>query len=289
MLIIDELIDHLWLKERLSKNTLCSYRYDLVKVHRRLLQNNQNWLNVSTDGLRQAIFVPSDKPPSQARTLSAIKKMFNYLLERYLRIDNPCSCLRGPALGHRLPIIVSEIKLKRLLDLPDLNTNLGIRNRALLEILYATGIRVSELTQLQFHHINFQKKTIHILGKGNKERIVCYGEYTAYYLQKYIDVARKQILKFKPSDYIFVSSKNEKISRCQVLLIVKNYGFKAGIPRLTPHVLRHSFATHLIDNGANLRVVQILLGHENLVTTQIYVHVSKKRLLSVYNKHHPRS
>ncbi|MGO3859888.1 site-specific tyrosine recombinase XerD [Neisseriaceae bacterium CLB008] len=286
---IDDLLDHLWLSERLAQNTLASYRRDLVKVERRLQGLGYGWRNVSVDALRSAIYVTTEKPSSQARALSACKRLFVYLVDHGKRSDNPCQKLKAPKQGLKLPKSISEGQIEALLNAPDLGSAHGLRDKAILEVMYATGMRVSEVVQLQLNQINLEVGVVQTVGKGNKERMVPLGEVASEYLALYMGGARGILLSHQGCDFVFVSQKKNGMSRQLAWMIVKRYADMVGIKQLSPHVLRHAFATHLVNHGADLRTVQMLLGHADIASTQIYTHVAKERLQKIYQSHHPRA
>ena len=286
--LIDAFLDHLWLTERLSRNSLDAYRRDLFKVYARLKQENASLLTVEKEVLAQAIFIQTEKPASSARALSACKRFFLYLVIEKIRTDNPCGHLHAPKKGLRLPKVISEQQIERLLELPDVEDRYGLRDKAMLEIMYATGLRVSEVVMLTLGQIDLNLGLLQTIGKGDKERVVPMGEIATDWINRYLADARKQLLKNKSSDYLLVSQKGGGISRQLAWMIVKRYAFEAGIKELSPHSLRHAFATHLVNHGADLRAVQMLLGHADIATTQIYTHVATERLKKLHGQYHPR-
>lgn len=288
--LIDELLDHLWLKERLSDNTLAAYRRDLTQTAARLNAADKNWFTADAVDLAAAIFHQDTQPRSQARALSACKKLYNWLEENDRISQNPTRLLTPPKTVVSLPEHISEAQIDTLLNAPDTDTTLGLRDKALLELLYATGLRVSEAVKLRHTDINLERGWINTIGKGNKQRIVPLGEEAAYWLTEYLIHARPMLLKGAASTIeLFVSQKKCGISRQLAWMIVKHYAEAAGIRHLSPHGLRHAFATHLVNNGADLRIVQTLLGHADISTTQIYTHVANERLKHIVDTHHPRS
>lgn len=286
---IDLFLDHLWLSERLSQNTLVAYRQDLNKVSRRLEANKKGWLSVAKNDLAEVLFNSNEKPASQARALSTCKRFFLYLLEQELRADNPGMHLKPPKQGRHLPQTLSEIQVENLLNAPDISHPIGLRNKAILEIMYATGMRVSEVVGLKLEQLDLQRGVAKTVGKGNKERLVPMGEVANEWLSLYLSDARGTFLKKQFCDYVFVSQKKDGISRQLAWMIVKKYAQQIGVASISPHTMRHAFATHLVNHGADLRVVQMLLGHADISTTQIYTHVAKERLKQVYQQHHPRN
>lgn len=285
---IESLLEHLWLSEQLAFNTLESYRRDLNKIARRIQAEHLNWLNVDPLSLASAVFIPSEKPSSQARALSACKRLFSWMHEYNRRQDIPTEQLQMPKKGQYLPDIISETQIDTLLAAPDTKTFLGLRDKALLELMYATGLRVSEAVNLRINEIDLQNGLLSTIGKGNKQRMVPLGEEATDWLENYFTDARPALLKGRACDAVFVSQKKTAITRQLAWMIVTKYATVAGIHHLSPHGLRHAFATHLVNHGADLRVVQLLLGHADIGTTQIYTHVANERLKQIVLQHHPR-
>lgn len=285
---IESLLEHLWLSEQLAFNTLESYRRDLNKIARRIQAEHLNWLNIDPLSLASAVFIPSEKPSSQARALSACKRLFSWMHEYNRRQDIPTEQLQMPKKGQYLPDIISETQIDALLAAPDTKTFLGLRDKALLELMYATGLRVSEAVNLRINEIDLQNGLLSTIGKGNKQRMVPLGEEATDWLESYFTDARPALLKGRACDAVFVSQKKTAITRQLAWMIVTKYATVAGIHHLSPHGLRHAFATHLVNHGADLRVVQLLLGHADIGTTQIYTHVANERLKQIVLQHHPR-
>lgn len=285
---IESLLEHLWLSEQLAFNTLESYRRDLNKIARRIQAEHLNWLNVDPLSLASAVFIPGEKPSSQARALSACKRLFSWMHEYNRRQDIPTEQLQMPKKGQYLPDIISETQIDALLAAPDTKTFLGLRDKALLELMYATGLRVSEAVNLRINEIDLQNGLLSTIGKGNKQRMVPLGEEATDWLENYFTDARPALLKGRACDAVFVSQKKTAITRQLAWMIVTKYATVAGIHHLSPHGLRHAFATHLVNHGADLRVVQLLLGHADIGTTQIYTHVANERLKQIVHQHHPR-
>lgn len=286
--LIARFLDHLWLQERLSENTLAAYRHDLNKVAARLLECGHDFLTARGDELAAAIYVAQEQPRSQARALAAVKKLYRWLAESEQRADNPTLMLKTAKQAQTLPPLISEAQIDALLAAPDVDTPHGLRDKALLELLYATGLRVSEAVQLQMHEINLQAGLVNTVGKGDKQRIVPLGEVAVDWLMRYLATARGELLKNTRCDEVFVSQKKGGMTRQLAWMIVQKYAQQVGMPSLSPHDLRHAFATHLVNHGADLRVVQLLLGHADLSTTQIYTHVADERLKRVVQQFHPR-
>ena len=285
---IESLLEHLWLSEQLAFNTLEGYRRDLTKVARRLQNQQLDWFSVDSLALANAIFVDNEKPSSQARALSACKRLFQWLQEYNRRTDVPTEQLKMPKKGIYLPDIITEAQIDALLSAPDTSTTHGLRDKALLEVIYATGLRVSEAVNLHINEIDLQNGLLSTIGKGNKQRMVPLGEEATDWVQTYFTEARPALLKNRACDAVFVSQKKVAMTRQLAWMIVTKYATEVGIHHLSPHGLRHAFATHLVNHGADLRVVQLLLGHADIGTTQIYTHVANERLKQVIQQHHPR-
>ena len=284
--LLDAFCDALWLEDGLSKNTIASYRADLEQL-----------ASFLKDGLAAAgeehlfAFLASrkGKASSAARMISTLKRFYRWCLrERRIGAD-PTLKLDAPRRTPRFPKGLSESDVEALLAAPDAGTPLGLRDRAMLETLYATGLPVSELVALKTFEVNLDAGVLRVLGKGSKERMVPLGEEAVHWLQRYDGSARKDLLKRRASDHVFVTARGAGMTRQAFWHLLRRYGARA-IPgkKLSPHVLRHAFATHLINHGADLRVVQLLLGHSDISTTQIYTHVARERLKQLHAKHHPR-
>ncbi|MDO5686983.1 MAG: site-specific tyrosine recombinase XerD [Neisseria sp.] len=285
---VDAFLDHLWLTERLAANTLAAYRRDLNKIAARLHTRNKDWLTADGTDLAYALFDFPEKATSQARALSCLRRFYGYLGQQSLLPHDPTLHLKAPRAGRSLPLVINEAQVTALLAAPDIATAHGLRDSALLEVMYATGLRVSEAVALTLGEIDLQRGVLHTVGKGDKERLVPLGEVAVERLQQYLATARTQLLKGTRSDDVFVSQKRGRISRQLAWMIVKRHAATVGIAHLTPHGLRHAFATHLVNHGADLRVVQMLLGHADIGTTQIYTHIAAERLKNLVRQHHPR-
>ncbi len=285
---IEQTLDELFLTRRLAANTLAGYRRDLEKVARRLHAQGLDWQQADADALADAVYTPDEKPASQARALSAVKQLYGFLQLQNRRSDNPAQHLRPPRQGRALPPLIGEAQIDALLAAPDTETVFGLRDKAVLETLYATGLRVSEAAQMQLQDLDLQRGVVTVIGKGNKQRIVPLGAEAVYWLERYLKTARSELLKHTPCDFVFVGQKRSGISRQLVWQMVKRYAAETGILELSPHGLRHAFATHLVNHGADLRSVQMMLGHASLNTTQIYTHVANERLKQLVAQHHPR-
>lgn len=284
--------DALWLERGLSKNTLASYGTDLRQLDEFL--SRRNVAIESAQALHLMDFLADRsksgiKPRSLARHLSSIKGFYQYMVRDHQLQVNPAALIDAPKQGRPLPKSLTERDVEALLAAPNVNTDLGLRDRAMLELLYACGLRVSELCELDVSQVNLSAGVVKVFGKGSKERLVPLGEEAQTWLQKYIKKARPQLLKVKASGVLFPSNRGQHMTRQTFWHLIKRHGVTAGIDKaLSPHVIRHAFATHLLNHGADLRVIQMLLGHSDLSTTQIYTHVATQRLQKLHSQHHPR-
>lgn len=288
---IDAFIDALWLEAGLSKNTLAAYRRDLTlyaawagREGRRLDDSAEADLN-RYFSLRHA----TTKATSANRRLTVFKRYFRWALrERFITAD-PTLKLQSAKQALRVPKLMSEAQVEALLAAPSEATALGLRDRAMLELMYASGLRVSELVGLKTFHTSMNEGVLRIMGKGSKERLVPFGQVARQAVERYLGAARPEILKTQQSDDLFVTGRGKGMSRVMFWMLVKKYALQAGITSpLSPHTLRHAFATHLLNHGADLRAVQMLLGHADISTTTIYTHVARERLKSLHAEHHPR-
>ncbi len=290
--LIDNFIDRLWMERGLSHNTLASYRSDLALFVRWLSDRNSSLLQADRSDIHAYLaqrVAQNTRPRSTARLLSSLRQLFRFMCREGLREDDPSALIESPRLGHNLPKSLSEADIESLLLAPDTDTDLGLRDRAMLELMYASGLRVSEIINLKLNQMSLQRGLIHLLGKGNKERLVPMGEEALDWLQNYLATARENLLKGRRTDAVFITSRGAAMTRQAFWFLIKRHAQKVGITvALSPHTLRHSFATHLLNHGADLRVVQMLLGHSDLSTTQIYTHVAQERLKQLHTKHHPR-
>ena len=290
---IDAFCDALWLEDGLARATLDSYRSDLSRLAQWLAGNAaENLLDIRDTTLAAFIAHLSrqTRASSQSRYLSTLRRFYRWQLGRGRIVADPTLQLANPSRPSRLPKVMSEKQVEALLDAPDLDTPLGLRDRAMLETLYASGLRVSELVNLKLHEVGFNEGVVRVLGKGSKERLVPLGEVAIDWLMRYLNESRPVILNNQPSDAMFVTARGGAMTRQAFWQLIKRYALIAGIApeRLSPHVLRHAFATHLLNHGADLRVVQLLLGHADISTTQIYTHVARERLKTLHAQHHPR-
>ena len=292
---IDAFIDALWLEEGLSRNTLAAYRRDLTLLAH-WLATQTTALDAMPEHLLNAYFSArhaSTKATSANRRLTVFKRYFRWALrERRIERD-PTLRLQAARQAMRVPKTLSEAEVESLLDAPDVGTALGVRDRAMLELMYASGLRVSELVTLRTLNISLQENVLRVFGKGNKERLVPFGEEASRWLTRYLADARPSLLGQRQSVALFVTASGinagSGMSRVMFWTIVKRYALRAGIATApSPHTLRHAFATHLLNHGADLRVVQMLLGHADISTTTIYTHIARERLHAMHAKHHPR-
>lgn len=291
--LIDQFLDTLWLERGLAEHTLGAYRSDLEKFSSWLDNRGDSLLTLQGDVLHDYIAWRLErgfKATSTARLLSTLRRFFQYLIREQLRDDDPTALLLTPKLPKRLPKDLSEHQVEALLSEPDVAVELELRDKAMLELLYATGLRVSELVGLTMENVSLRQGVVRILGKGNKERLVPMGEEAMYWISVYLREARGVLLGSQTSDILFPSSRAQQMTRQTFWHRIKLYASRAQIAvELSPHTLRHAFATHLLNHGADLRVVQMLLGHADLSTTQIYTHVASERLKSMHAEFHPRS
>ncbi len=289
---INTFLDRIWMERGLSDNTLTAYRSDLKSTAAWLKIRGVNLTSAQRPDLLEYLAVcvtQGARPRSTARLLSSLRRFFQYLIREGVREDDPAALITSPKLGQPLPKSLTESEVEALLAAPDTGTALGMRDRCMLEVLYATGLRVTELIGLRIEMVNLRQGVVKVIGKGNKERLVPLGDEALDWLARYLDETRKEQLKGQQTDYLFVTARRGPMTRQAFWYTVKRHAQKAGVTKhLSPHTLRHSFATHLLNHGADLRVVQMLLGHSDLSTTQIYTHVARERLKSLHAVHHPR-
>ncbi|EFV3659283.1 TPA: site-specific tyrosine recombinase XerD [Salmonella enterica] len=291
---IEQFLDALWLERNLAENTLSAYRRDLSMVVAWLHHRGKTLATAQADDLQTLLAERVEggyKATSSARLLSAMRRFFQHLYREKYREDDPSAQLASPKLPQRLPKDLSEAQVERLLQAPLIDQPLELRDKAMLEVLYATGLRVSELVGLTMSDISLRQGVVRVIGKGNKERLVPLGEETVYWLETYLEHGRPWLLNGVSIDVLFPSQRAQQMTRQTFWHRIKHYAVLAGIDseKLSPHVLRHAFATHLLNHGADLRVVQMLLGHSDLSTTQIYTHVATERLRQLHQQHHPRA
>lgn len=290
--LIEQFLDNLWQEHGLSDNTIASYRLDLAHFSR-WLKPPHTLLNVDRVDLQTFLgemLAEGYKTSSSARMLSCLRKFFRFLYLEQYRSDDPASVLSSPKKAQALPKSLSEEQVQELLNVPNTLDPIELRDKAMLELLYATGLRISELVGLTLDNLSLRQGVVRVIGKGDKERLVPLGEEAVYWLTEFFRYARPILLNNRQSEVVFPSKRGIQMTRQTFWHRIKHYALPAGIDaeKLSPHVLRHAFATHLVNHGADLRVVQMLLGHSDLSTTQIYTHVAKSRLKAIHQQYHPR-
>ena len=290
--LVEAFLDSAWAERGLSQNTLQSYRYDLQSLALHQQEMNGSLLSASREDL--LLFLAGrvgqgSSPRSLSRYLSGFRQFYQWLLREGRISADPSALIESPKLGRGLPKALSEQQVVALLEAPDIETPLGLRDRTMLELMYATGLRVSELVDLELPNINLNQGVVRVTGKGGKERLVPLGEESISWLQRYLGTARSDMLKGAECSRVFVTARKAGMTRQAFWHAIRKYALVAGIDQtVSPHMLRHSFATHLLNHGADLRVVQLLLGHSDLSTTQIYTHIAREGLKQLHSKHHPR-
>lgn len=290
--IIEQFLDTLWQEHGLSENTVASYRLDLEGFSQ-WLSEPKAFLTIDYADLQTFLGERVEqgyKATSSSRMLSCLRKFFRFLYLENYRDDDPTATLISPRKPAHLPKSLSEEQVLDLLNIPNTNDPLELRDKAMLELLYATGLRVTELVSLTLDNLSLRQGLVRIIGKGDKERLVPLGEEASYWIQQFFEYGRGMLLNGTQSDVVFPSRLGNQMTRQTFWHRIKHYTLLAGIEsdKLSPHVLRHAFATHLVNHGADLRVVQMLLGHSDLSTTQIYTQVAKARLKSLHQQFHPR-
>ena len=288
---IDAFIDAIWLEEGLARNTLAAYRRDL-SLYGRWLAGHGKAIEATAESDLNAYFAArhsQTRATSANRRLTVFKRYFRWALrERMIQAD-PTLKLQSAKQPLRVPKTLSEAQVEALLAAPDVELPLGLRDRAMLELMYASGLRVSELVGLKVFNLGMNEGVLRVLGKGSKERMVPFGQVASDWIERYLADARAAILSGQQTDDLFVTARGHAMSRVMFWMIVKKHGLAAGITApLSPHTLRHAFATHLLNHGADLRAVQMLLGHADISTTTIYTHVARERLKTLHAQHHPR-
>jgi integrase/recombinase XerD len=288
--LIDRFLDFLWAEFGLSDNTLAAYRNDLMAFKRYLGLEQVGLAEVSEANLFGFLsHISQDSPRTAARRLSALRRFYRFLLRERQIATDPTLRVASPIVGRVLPHSLSETDVEALLTAPNVTTAEGIRDRAMLELLYATGLRVSELVTIRVNQINLVQGVVRIIGKGNKERLVPMGEEAVGWLEKFFRLARPEFVRGVEEDAVFLSNRGHGMTRQTFWHLIKRHARRVGLNvALSPHTLRHAFATHLLNHGADLRVVQMLLGHSDISTTQIYTHVARERLKQLHAAHHPR-
>ena len=288
---LDTFIDHLWLEDGLAKNTLDSYRADLSQFNVWLGLQHQSLLTANQADIQKylAVKFPQSKPRSISRLIASMRRFYRYALRENLVKTDPTLQIESPKLPRSLPKSLNEHEVEDLLNAPNINQAIGLRDRAMLELLYASGLRVSELVTVKVNEVSTQDGVVRVTGKGSKTRLVPMGEEAADWIDQYLKQARPEILQKRLCDAMFVTARASAMTRQAFWYLIKRYALMAGITKhMSPHVLRHAFATHLLNHGADLRVVQMLLGHADISTTQIYTHVARERLKQLHSVHHPR-
>ncbi|MEO8343457.1 MAG: site-specific tyrosine recombinase XerD [Gallionella sp.] len=292
--LLDEFCDTLWLEDGLSRNTLDSYRRDLNKFAAWLKIQRDASILQTTHGdiqgyLAHLVVALKARPSSTSRNISSLKRLFRYLLRQNKINVDPTLQIDTPKLPRNLPKSLTEQDIEQLLAAPDVQTPLGLRDRTMFEVLYATGLRVSELVTLRITQVSMDMGVVRVMGKGNKERLVPLGEEALDWLRRYLADGRGVLLDKQISNALFVTARGEGMTRQMFWYLIKKHAAHGGLNKsLSPHTLRHAFATHLLNHGADLRVVQMLLGHADISTTQIYTHVARERLKKLHHDHHPR-
>jgi integrase/recombinase XerD len=290
--MIDRFLDAIWMERGLSENTLGAYRADLIALNQRLESKSLELVKASRADIMDYIAWRVEggaKPRSTARQLSSFRRFFRYLLREGVIGEDPTVNIAMPKIGRSLPQSLTEPDVEALLAAPKVSEPLGHRDRTMLEVLYATGVRVSELINLKLSQINLNQGVLRIVGKGDRERLIPLGDEAQDWIRDFIDGARGEIMLERQTEYLFPTRRGDRMTRQAFWHIIKRYAKKASISKkLSPHTVRHAFATHLLNNGADLRVVQLLLGHSDVSTTQIYTHVARERMKELHGRHHPR-
>ena len=290
--LIERFCETLWLEDGLAENTIIAYKRDLTAAASWLAAESlDDLVSIDAEGLHRYIAArhANSKATSGNRRLSVLRRFFRWLVREGQRESDPTEQIRAARQAPRFPKTLTEKQVEALLRAPDPKTDLGARDLAMLEVLYATGLRVSELVGLQVHEVSLSEGVVKVIGKGNKERLVPLGEQAVWAIREYTGLPRSSLLGARVSDDLFVTRRGSAMTRQMFWVMIKRYASAAGIrAHLSPHVLRHAFATHLLNHGADLRVVQMLLGHADISTTQIYTHVARERLKSLHAAHHPR-
>ena len=294
--LLERFTDHLWMENGLSENTLSAYRNDLAGYALWLQGNDSDLRAADTVLIKQYLAVQFEqgrKNRSTARLLSTLRRFYGWLCREKLVESDPTQLLQAPRAEQPLPKSLNEAEVSELLQAPDTSDDIGFRDRTMLEVLYATGVRVSELVNLQLSQLSIEPGVVRIIGKGDKERLVPVGEVALGWLAGYLGRVRTALLhgRVEPTNAVFVTRRGRAMTRQAFWYMIKRHAVRAGInpDKLSPHTLRHAFATHLLNHGADLRVVQMLLGHSDISTTQIYTHVADQRLRDLYHQHHPRA
>ena len=287
---------YLKIERGLSDNTISNYEFDLKKLEGFSADNNirrGNPLDIDKQAIQQFIFEVSKtlKPRTQARIISGLRSFFDYLIFENLRVTNPMDLIESPRLGQKFPDTLSTKEIDQLIAAIDLTKAQGERNRAILETLYGCGLRVSELVKLKLSDLYFNEGFIKVQGKGNKQRLIPIGPHTIKYINIYKNEVRSlRVIDPQATDILFLNRNGRPLTRAMIFTIIKQLNKAAGLnKRISPHTFRHSFATHLLENGADLRAIQLMLGHESITTTEIYTHIDRRHLANVLNSFHPRT
>lgn len=290
--LIERFLDNIWAERGLSDNSLQSYRHDLLHLQSRLASRGGVLKDASREELLAVLATEVQQgksPRSVSRYLSAYRQFYRWLVREGDISTDPVALIESPKTGRGLPKALTESQVELLLAAPDMDTGLGIRDKAMLELMYATGLRVSELVGLEISNLNLNQGVVRVIGKGNKERLVPLGDEAHESLTHYLLNGRPDLLNGAQTNSVFVTTRKAGMTRQAFWYMVKRYAAQCGISsKLSPHMLRHSFATHLLNHGADLRVVQLLLGHSDLSTTQIYTHIAREGLKRLHEAHHPR-
>jgi integrase/recombinase XerD len=288
---VDAFIEALWLEDGLAKATLIAYRSDLEQYGRWLDQRHVTQQEASPADIAAYLAErhAGSKATSANRRLTVLRRFYRWMVRERMITQDPCVNIDAARQPRRFPRTLSEQQVDDLLNAPDVATPLGVRDRAMLEVLYATGLRVSELVGLRSFEVGLAEGVVRVTGKGDKERLVPLGDEAVAWIERWLREGREQVLHGRAADALFVTSRGDAMTRQRFWLLIKHHAATAGISvPLSPHTLRHAFATHLLNHGADLRVVQLLLGHTDISTTQIYTHVARERLKSLHAVHHPR-
>lgn len=290
--LVERFLDNLWAERGLSQNSLQSYRHDLIQLRVQLAEHGKTLESAQREDILSVLAAEvraGKSPRSVARYLSAYRQFYRWLVREAVLSNDPVALIESPKTGRGLPRALTEQQVDSLLAAPDVQTTLGARDRAMLELMYATGLRVSELVGLNLSNLNLTQGVIRVIGKGQKERLVPFGDEAHSSLEAYLSAARPALLKGAQTDSLFVTARKAGMTRQAFWYLLRRYALRADIQqKLSPHMLRHSFATHLLNHGADLRVVQLLLGHADLSSTQIYTHIAREGLKRMHTEHHPR-
>jgi len=290
--LLESFLDGAWAERGLSGNTLKSYRYDLTQLALQLEKRDQTLLHASREDILHFLATQVQdgrSPRSLSRYLSSFRQFYRWLLREGRIQKDPSAMIESPKLGRGLPKALSEQQVVALLEAPDVGTALGLRDRTMLELMYATGLRVSELVNLEVINLGISQGVVRVMGKGGKERLVPMGEEALSWMQRYLQESRPDLMKGADCPLVFVTTRKAGMTRQAFWHAIRKHAKVAGIAQpVSPHMLRHSFATHLLNHGADLRVVQLLLGHSDLSTTQIYTHIAREGLKRLHSEHHPR-